>query len=116
MLGSVLRRSIIIGSRNRTCGISLLHTLVPSRRQLVALVIGASIACCCSLLHWTLKPAAVPQNLNPFGRNNNTFRYWEEDELIDLLAAVGLSERYERTRQRQFILFAATKPGSSDGN
>jgi hypothetical protein len=49
------------------------------------------------------------QTLNPFGRSNQTFRYWEEDELKDLVAAVGLTG-YTRTRSRMFIMFAATKP------
>lgn len=51
------------------------------------------------------------QTFNPFGRSNQTFRYWEEDELKDLVAAVGLTD-YTRTRSRMFIMFAATKPAA----
>lgn len=48
------------------------------------------------------------QNLNPFG-NGAAFRYWEEQEIIDLVDTVGLSD-YKKTRSRMFIMFAATKP------
>eukprot|EP00879_Flechtneria_rotunda_P016795 GHRR01017579.1.p1 GENE.GHRR01017579.1~~GHRR01017579.1.p1 ORF type:complete len:362 (+),score=106.91 GHRR01017579.1:669-1754(+) len=51
----------------------------------------------------------LSQNLNPFGANTRTFRYWEEDELKDLVAIVGLTG-YTRIRSRMFIMFAATKP------
>ena len=43
------------------------------------------------------------------GRNGTAFKYWEEDELKDLCAAVGLVD-YERTRRRMFIMFSARKP------
>ncbi len=39
-----------------------------------------------------------------------TIKYWDEAELVDLVAGVGLT-RYERTRSRMFIMFAASKPG-----
>lgn len=57
----------------------------------------------------TVRP--LSQTFNPFGRSNQTFRYWEEDELKDLVAAVGLTD-YTRTRSRMFIMFAATKPAA----
>lgn len=49
------------------------------------------------------------QALNPFGTGNTTFRYWEEAELQDLVATVGLTG-YTRMRSRMFIIFAAAKP------
>jgi ubiquinone/menaquinone biosynthesis C-methylase UbiE len=55
----------------------------------------------------TVRP--ISQVLNPFNENNNTFRYWQEDELKDLVSTVGLSN-YQRKRSRMFIMFAATKP------
>jgi hypothetical protein len=64
------------------------------------------------MLTLLLLPAACClQTFNPFGRSNQTFRYWEEDELKDLVAAVGLQD-YTRTRSRMFIMFAATKPAA----
>jgi hypothetical protein len=70
----------------------------------LALLEGVAVpnpSCCCCTV----------QTLNPFGRSNQTFRYWEEDELKDLVAAVGLTD-YTRTRSRMFIMFAATKPAA----
>ncbi|KAF8072844.1 methyltransferase [Scenedesmus sp. PABB004] len=57
----------------------------------------------------TVRP--LSQAFNPFGeRTSNTFRYWEEAELVDLCAGVGLAD-YRRSRSRMFIMFSATKPG-----
>ena len=39
-------------------------------------------------------------------------KYWEEQELRDLCASVGLQD-FRRDRTWQFILFAATKPRAS---
>lgn len=49
------------------------------------------------------------QALNPFGPTNSTFRYWEEDELKDLVNSVGLAD-YRAIRSRMYIMFAGTKP------
>jgi hypothetical protein len=52
------------------------------------------------------------QNFNPFNDQGAAgFRYWEEAELTDLAASVGLGS-YQRIRSRMFILFSVTKPGT----
>ena len=44
-----------------------------------------------------------------FSRDSGTFRWWEEEELRDLCAAVGLQD-FQRTRSNRYILFSASKP------
>ena len=40
------------------------------------------------------------------------YRWWEEQELRDLTASMGL-QNFQRHRRNRFILFAVTKPESS---
>ncbi|PNH02967.1 hypothetical protein TSOC_011016 [Tetrabaena socialis] len=55
------------------------------------------------------------QNLDPTsagGPLGGPYRWWEEAELQDLCAAVGLAD-FRRERDWRFIMFAATKPGGA---
>lgn len=52
------------------------------------------------------------QGLNPFSSRSNMYRSWEEAELKELCETVGLTG-FARNRSRQFIMWSATKPGSS---
>jgi hypothetical protein len=68
---------------------------------------------CLTLVH-ARRPLQRAQNLNPFNDQGTAgFRYWEEAELTDLAASVGLGS-YQRIRSRMFILFSVTKPGTAD--
>ncbi|GAB4820215.1 hypothetical protein N2152v2_007261 [Parachlorella kessleri] len=53
---------------------------------------------------------AVVRPLAQFAPRSSTYRWWEEAEIKDLCSAVGLQD-FQRHRSRQFILFAARKPG-----
>jgi ubiquinone/menaquinone biosynthesis C-methylase UbiE len=55
----------------------------------------------------TVRP--LSRALNPFTGSGGNVRYWQEDELVDLVNAVGLTG-YERVRERCFIMFTARKP------
>ncbi len=48
-----------------------------------------------------------PQAFNPTRAAG--MRYWQEPELQELVAMVGL-EQYERDRRFQYIMFTARKP------
>lgn len=42
-----------------------------------------------------------------------TYKWWEEQELRELTAAMGLSD-FQRNRSRRFIMFSVRKPGMLD--
>ncbi len=46
---------------------------------------------------------------------SSTYRWWEEEELRDLCASVGL-QGFRRHRSFRFILFTAAKPQLPDAN
>ncbi|GLC56003.1 hypothetical protein PLESTB_001054000 [Pleodorina starrii] len=58
-------------------------------------------------------------NVRPLSQLDPTaaapYRWWEEQELRDLCAAVGLQD-FRRERTWRFIMFAVTKPGSPDAS
>ena len=43
--------------------------------------------------------------------SGNSYRWWEEAELRDLVATVGLTD-FQRNRRLRFIMFSAKKPAS----
>lgn len=46
------------------------------------------------------------------GASSSGYKWWEEGELKDLAAAVGLAD-FRRNRDFRFIMFAATKPAAA---
>lgn len=55
---------------------------------------------------------ALVRPLRGLEPTNGAYRWWEEDELKDLCASVGL-QGFQRERSNRFIMFCVTKPFSS---
>lgn len=53
---------------------------------------------------------ALLRPLRQLEPTRGSYRFWDEEELRDLCATVGL-QNFVRERRNRFILFCATKPG-----
>lgn len=60
----------------------------------------------------TIKSPTCADVLQLSSSRSLPYRWWEEQELRDLTASMGL-QNFQRHRRNRFILFSVTKPESS---